>query len=103
LCLREVGRLEAIDAIEVDAGEKASEAGLVERPALLLPEQRAELELDEADFLLELAAQRLLVAFSVLAAAAGRDPPVAVVVAIAEEEDAAPLVDDRGTCALSLW
>jgi NAD+ synthetase len=56
VCLREVRRLEALDAHEVHAGEKASEAGLVESPTLVFPEQRAELEADEADLLVELAA-----------------------------------------------
>ena len=51
-------RLEAIDAYEIDAGEEAPETGLLTGPTTELPEQRAERESDEADLLLELAAER---------------------------------------------
>jgi len=95
-----VRRLEALDADQVDAREKASETGLVESPALVFPEQRAELEADEADLLVELAAERLLVVFTLLPAAARRDPPVAVLVAVAKEKSAAAFVDHGGTHAL---
>ena len=94
--LGEMRRLEAIDTNAVDTGEKAPETGLLPGPAPQLPEQRAEIEPDEADLLLELAAERLLVGLSCLAAAAGRHPPVPLFVAVAEEQDAAPFVDDRG-------
>ena len=69
-------RLEAIDAYEIDAGEEAPETGLLTGPTTELPEQRAEREPDEADLLLELAAERLLVGFSLFAAAARRGPPL---------------------------
>jgi hypothetical protein len=96
-----MGRLEAHDAHEVDALDKAPEPGLLPCPAAKLPEPWAERELDEADLLVELATERLLVGLSFLAAAAGRDPPGAVLVAVAEKKDAAPFVDDRGANGLA--
>jgi hypothetical protein len=96
------GRLEAIDAYEVDPGAVAAEAGLVECPAADLPEQQAELEAGEADLLLELPAERLLVRLSFLPAAAGRGPPVTELVAVAEEQDPVLVVDDRGADGLAL-
>ena len=61
--LREVQRLEAIDTDEVDAGAKLPNRARPESSPLL-PEERAELEADEADLLVELAAQRLIVVFT---------------------------------------
>src|SRR4051794_39666200 len=99
--LGEIRELEALDPHEVDARAKAPEAGLLTSPTAELPEQRAELELHETDLLLELATERLLVGFSFLAPAAGRDPPVAVLVAVAEEKDAAVVVHDGGANRLA--
>ena len=56
LRLREVRRLEAVDAHEVEAGAQPAESGLLERSSRGAPEQqRAELEVDQADLLVELA------------------------------------------------
>src|SRR5439155_9479129 len=90
-----VRRCEPIDGYVIGAREKASEARLLRRPAAKLPQEGAELEVDEADLLFELASERLLVGFPELAATAGRDPPVAVLVSVAEKKDAAAFVDDR--------
>ena len=95
-------RLETIDTHEVDARAKASEPGFVERPAGAFPQEGADLEVDEADLLLQLAAQGLLVGLSLLATAPRRDPPVTVVVAVPEQQDAIVPVDDRGAHVLAL-
>ena len=101
MCLREVRRVEAFDTHEVDPGAIASESGLVERPAAQIPEQGAWLEIDEADLLVKLATQGLLVGFSFLTATARSDPPVAVLVSVAEQQGAALLVHDHGTHVLA--
>jgi hypothetical protein len=97
-----VRRLEAIDTHEVDAGEKASESRLVERPACAFPQQGADLEVDEADLLLQFAAQGLLIGLSLLATTSGRDPPAAVLVAVPEQQDAFVPVDDGSAHVLAL-
>src|SRR5438067_11435118 len=94
--------LERRHAHEIDAVRPAAVAGLLQAEAFLLPEQRPDLEAGEAALLLELAPQRLLVELTRLLPAARRDPPEAVVVAVAEEERAPRIVDDECADALPL-
>ena len=80
----------------------AAVAGLLQAEALLLPQQRAELEAGEPALLGELAPQRLLVRLAGLLPATGGHPPPAVLVAVAEEQRPTRLVDDERADALPL-